>query len=60
MSTEKAKQSLQQGIAAAKAGQQAQARQFLQEAVKLDPRSESAWLWLSSVARDDKERRFCL
>src|SRR5260221_14232240 len=60
MANEQAKQLLQQGIAAARAGQQAQARKFLQEAVKRDPRSESAWLWLSSVAQDDQERAFCL
>src|SRR5258708_14435932 len=60
MANEQAKQLLQQGIAAARAGQQAQARKLLQEAVKRDPRSESAWLWLSSVAKDDQERTFCL
>src|SRR5258706_4224731 len=60
MANEQAKQVLQQGIAAARAGQQAQARQLLQEAVKRDPQSEPAWLWLSSVAKDDKERIFCL
>src|SRR5215813_13635099 len=60
MANEQAKQLLQQGIAAARAGQQAQARKLLQEAVKRDPRSEPAWLWLSSVAQDDQERAFCL
>ena len=60
MASDQAKQLLQQGIAAAKAGQQAQARQILQEAVRSDPRSESAWLWLSSVAKDNAERIFCL
>jgi tetratricopeptide (TPR) repeat protein len=59
MATDQAKQLLQQGIAAAKAGQQAQARQFLQESVKRDPRNEAAWLWLSTVAQDNKERLFC-
>src|SRR5215813_4715036 len=60
MANEQAKQVLQQGIAAARAGQNAEARRLLQEAVKRDPKSESAWLWLSSVAKDDKERIFCL
>src|SRR5512146_826638 len=60
MANEQAKHLLQQGIAAARAGQQAQARHLLQEAVKRDPRSEPAWLWLSSVAKDDQERIFCL
>ena len=60
MANDQAKQLLQQGIAAARAGDRAQARQLLQEAVKRDPRSEPAWLWLSSVAKDDQERLFCL
>src|SRR5438874_8777010 len=60
MANEQAKQILQQGIAAARAGQQTQARQLLQEAVRRDPRSEAAWLWLSSVAKDNQERIFCL
>jgi tetratricopeptide (TPR) repeat protein len=60
MANEQAKQILQQGIAAARAGQQAQARQLLQEAIRRDPQSEAAWLWLSSVAKDNQERIFCL
>ncbi|MBI5932051.1 MAG: hypothetical protein HY862_22275 [Chloroflexi bacterium] len=60
MAQDRVKQLLQQGIAAAKAGQKDQARQILQQAVKIDPRNETIWLWLSSVAKDDKERIFCL
>jgi len=60
MSNEQARQVLQQGIAAARAGQTAQARQLLQEAARRDPRSEAAWLWLSSLAKDNAERTFCL
>lgn len=60
MSQDQAIQFLQQGIAAAKAKQNDQARQLLQNAIRLDPSSETAWLWLSSVAKDDKERAFCL
>ncbi|MCI0712649.1 MAG: tetratricopeptide repeat protein [Chloroflexi bacterium] len=60
MAQDRAKQLLQQGISAAKAGQKDEARQALQQAVRLDPHNESIWLWLSSVARDDKERIFCL
>lgn len=48
------------GITAAKAGQKEQARQFLQQSIRLDPTSEPAWLWLASVARDPRERVFCL
>lgn len=60
MAQDRAKQLLQQGIASAKAGQKAEAFQTLQQAVKIDPRNETAWLWLSSVARNDQERIFCL
>lgn len=60
MSQEQALQYLQRGIEAAKAKQNAEARQLLQNAIRLDPGSETAWLWLSSVAKDDKERAFCL
>ncbi|MFC1959096.1 tetratricopeptide repeat protein [Chloroflexota bacterium] len=60
MSQEQAIQFLQQGIAAAKAKQNEQARQLLQNAIRLDPSSETAWLWLSSVAKDNQERAFCL
>ena len=60
MAQDRAKQLLQQGISAAKAGQKDQARQILQQAVRLAPQNETIWLWLSSVARDNKERIFCL
>ena len=60
MAQDKAQQLLQQGIAAAKAGQKDNARQILQQAVRLSPQNETIWLWLSSVAKDDKERVFCL
>jgi tetratricopeptide (TPR) repeat protein len=58
--TEQARQLLQQGIAAARGGRPERARDLLQQAVRLDPQNETTWLWLSSVARDDKERLFCL
>lgn len=60
MSTDRAKQLRQQGIAAAKAGDKEQARQLLQQSIRLEPNSEPAWLWLASVARDQRERVFCL
>lgn len=56
MSSEQAAQLRQQGIAAAKAGQKAQARDLLRQSLRLDPRSESAWIWLMSVAADARER----
>lgn len=58
--TEQANELLQRGIAAARAGEKAQARQLLQDAVKRDPRNELTWLWLSSVSEDPRERLFCL
>jgi tetratricopeptide (TPR) repeat protein len=48
------------GIAAAKAGQKDEARALLQESVRIEPNNEAAWLWLASVARDPRERLFCL
>lgn len=60
MSSDQAKQLRQQGIAAAKAGQNEQARQLLQQSIRIEPQSEAAWLWLASVARDQRERLFCL
>jgi tetratricopeptide (TPR) repeat protein len=60
VSSEQARDLRQQGIAAAKAGQKDQARQFLQQSIRLEPTSEAAWMWLASVARDQRERLFCL
>ncbi|PJF44407.1 MAG: hypothetical protein CUN55_04190 [Phototrophicales bacterium] len=60
MAEDRVKELLKQGIAAAKAGQNQQAFEILQRVVKIEPRNENAWLWLSSVARNDQERIFCL
>ncbi len=51
---------VQQGIAAVKAGNKAQARRLLGRAIQEDPRSEQAWLWLSAAVDDDQERLTCL
>jgi len=59
MSQDQAKQLLLQGINLAKAGQKDQARPYIQNALRLDPRNETAWLWMSSVAKDERERVFC-
>jgi Flp pilus assembly protein TadD len=56
MGQESLNQMLHQGIAAARAGQREAARTILQNVVRLDPRNEIAWMWLSSVAADDTER----
>lgn len=44
----------------AKAGQKDEARELLQQSIRLEPQNEAAWLWLASVARDNRERLFCL
>jgi tetratricopeptide (TPR) repeat protein len=51
---------VQQGISASKAGDKRRARQLLQQAVQLDPKNESAWLWLSDTLADVGFRRLCL
>jgi tetratricopeptide (TPR) repeat protein len=50
----------QRGVAAAKAGQKRIAAGLLTRSVKLDPRNESAWLWLSGVLEDPHQIAFCL
>ena len=51
---------LQEGIAAAKAGDKPRAFDLLTRASENPATSEQAWLWLSSVVKDDEERLFCL
>lgn len=51
---------LARGIAAAKAGDRAAARELLTCAVRQDPGAESAWLWLSAVLDTPQGRAFCL
>ena len=51
---------LRQGIAAAKAGQNRQARDLLLQVVGRDEINEQAWLWLSSVVESPDDRRLCL
>ena len=46
---------LREGIKAAQAGNRASARGALLRAAELDPRSESAWLWLSSISEYPEE-----
>ncbi|MEW6579030.1 MAG: hypothetical protein AB1435_07525 [Chloroflexota bacterium] len=60
MRQESLNQLLHQGIAAARSGQRDTARSILQNVVRMDPRNEIGWMWLSSVASDDSERLFCL
>jgi len=51
---------LAQGIAAARAGDRQAARRLLAEAAQIDPGSELAWLWLSSVLDTIQGRSYCL
>lgn len=60
MASDQAKELRKQGIAAAKAGQTDQARQLLQQSLRIDSRNEAAWLWLVSLARDQREKMFYL
>jgi len=51
---------LQQGIAAARAGNRAEARALLMRVIEGDERNEQAWLWLSGVVDDPNDMRTCL
>jgi twitching motility two-component system response regulator PilG len=51
---------LREGIAAAKAGDKAQTRRLLREATLLDPKNETAWLWLAGVSESPKDALECL
>ncbi len=50
---------LQQGIAAAKAGQKEQARGLLLQVTNLDETNLKAWLWLASVVDNPDEKLTC-
>jgi tetratricopeptide (TPR) repeat protein len=52
--------SLDQGIEAARRGDDALALRYLQEAVEAEPENETAWLWLSAVVESDDDKRLCL
>ncbi|WP_296754069.1 hypothetical protein [Roseiflexus sp.] len=51
---------LQQGIAAARAGQRAQARQLLVRAIQENQYNDDAWVWLAGVVDDPADMRRCL
>ncbi len=51
---------IQQGMAAVKAGNKAQARDILTKAVELDDQSEQGWLWLSACVDTIEEQQICL
>ncbi len=51
---------LREGIAAARAGENARARDLLLQVIARDEENETAWLWLSGVVDDPEERQICL
>lgn len=53
--TLEAKEALREGIKAAQAGDRAKARVALFRSAELDPKSESAWLWLASISEYPEE-----
>ncbi len=60
MPSDEVSQLLQQGIAAAKAGQKAKARVLLTRVTELEPSQTAAWLWLSHVVQGLDARLECL
>lgn len=51
--------SLENGIAAAKAGNKQLAMEYLKQAVTEDPRNVTAWLWVSSLVDNPERKVFC-
>jgi tetratricopeptide (TPR) repeat protein len=51
---------LNEGIAAARSGQAARARDLLMQVVEADENNEPAWLWLSGVVESLEDRQVCL
>lgn len=51
---------LQQGIAAAQAGQKIEARTLLREVVEADETQVDGWVWLSQLVDSLEEREICL
>jgi len=60
LSSQQAQELLDRGIEAAKAGRKDDARKLLQGSLRLNQQSDTAWLWLASVANDKRERLLCL
>jgi twitching motility two-component system response regulator PilG len=55
MTTATAADLIRDGIAAARTGDKARARPFLQEAAALEPTNTNAWLWLAGVAETPRD-----
>jgi len=54
------KELLRKGIALAKTGRNATARNVLGRVVKDNPRSVPGWFWLAGVVETERQRRYCL
>ncbi len=52
----RASQSFQKGVKAYQAGNTAEARRYLLQAVREQPDNDQAWAWLSNVAETREER----
>ena len=50
---------LNEGITAAQEGNRELARKLLSQAVRVDPESSLAWLWLGRVLDDPEKKRYC-
>jgi hypothetical protein len=50
---------LENGIAAAKKGDKARARQYIQQAVQENPKNITAWLWLSTLVNEAEQKKYC-
>jgi Tol biopolymer transport system component len=51
---------LKAGIAAAKAGNKALARQLLEQVLEKDENNETAWMWMAMVVDTPRDKRVCL
>jgi len=51
---------LEQAIASIKAGDKSAGERLLAEALRLDPRNEIAWLWMTTIVDSDAARRIYL
>jgi hypothetical protein len=48
---------IREGVAAARAGDLAEARELFQQVTEADPDNERGWLWLATVTNDPTEKR---
>ncbi|MCS7260483.1 MAG: hypothetical protein NZ765_06840 [Anaerolineae bacterium] len=60
MTAANTQETLDQAIAALKAGKKAEARRLLESILTADRHNEQAWLWMSGAVDTDAERIICL